>query len=85
MAPTATSVEDYPRIAVRGLAASHDIPAGQVVIRIPYQALLTVSNLIDRDPVLSRVIGKKARRQYGWNNGNVEDEQGSREQEQHDP
>ena len=73
---TTTSVEDYPRIRVRGLAASEDIPIGQVVIRIPYQALLTVSNLVDRDPVLSRIIGKKARRQYGWSNNAVEKAEG---------
>ena len=67
------SVQDYPRISVRGLAAKKDIAIGDVVLRIPYSALLTVTNVIDRDPVLSQVLGKEARKKYGWNAKAVRD------------
>jgi hypothetical protein len=60
------SVADYPRLQVRGLAASKDIAIGEVVIRIPYQALWTIGNAIDRDPVLSHVIGLEARKTFGF-------------------
>lgn len=78
---TATSVADYPRVNIRGLAATQDIESGQVIIRIPYNALLTVPTAIDQDPVLSQVIGKQARRQYGWNYNNNDNDEDEDEQE----
>jgi hypothetical protein len=55
-----------PKVPVRGLAASRDIQEGETVIRIPRQALFSVSTTIDNDPVLSQVMGLEARRKHGW-------------------
>jgi SET domain len=58
--------QDPPMIPVRGLRATRNISHGEIIISIPFQALLTVSNTIDQDPVLSRVMGPQARKAYGW-------------------
>jgi SET domain len=55
-----------PMIAVRGLAATRDISVGEVVIRIPLQALFSVTTTIDKDPVLGPVIGLESRQRRGW-------------------
>jgi SET domain len=58
--------KDPPSIPVRGLRATRNISQGEIIISIPFQALLTVSSTIDQDPVLSRVMGPQARKAYGW-------------------
>lgn len=58
--------QDPPMIPVRGMRATRTIEQGEIVISIPFQALLTVGTTIDQDPVLSRVMGPEARKAYGW-------------------
>jgi hypothetical protein len=53
-------------ISVRGLAASHAIQVGDVVISIPFHALISVPTTIDHDPVLSGILGPASRLKYGW-------------------
>lgn len=64
-AKTQTQTE-MPTKMVRGLAAKHDIAVGDIVISIPLYSLLSVPTTIDHDPVLSRILGPKAREKYGW-------------------
>ncbi|CAB9496565.1 expressed unknown protein [Seminavis robusta] len=73
---------DPPMIPVRGLRATRNITQGEIIISIPFQALLTVSTSIDQDPVLGRVMGPKARKTFGWtleqdNTGNTNLEEDS--------
>ena len=58
--------EEVPFITVRGLAARRDIEVGETVISVPHYALLSVSSTVDHDPVLSRILGPKARKGFGW-------------------
>ncbi len=60
------SQTELPTKLVRGLVAKHDIAIGDIVISIPLYSLLSVPSTIDHDPVLSRILGPKAREQYGW-------------------
>lgn len=55
---------------VRGLAAGRDIAIGEIVIRVPMQALFSVATSIDQDPVLSRVMGPELRKDFGWDDLN---------------
>jgi hypothetical protein len=62
------SVTDYPMIPVRGLMASQDVEVGQILISIPHRSLWSISNIVDADPVLAPVMGRKVRELHGWNN-----------------
>jgi hypothetical protein len=61
------SILQYPTISTRGLAAARDIEIGQIILQIPHDALWTVSNRIDKDTVLSQVMGLEIRLKHGWN------------------
>ncbi|KAL3927244.1 MAG: hypothetical protein SGBAC_013159, partial [Bacillariaceae sp.] len=60
------SVLDYPPVSTRGLSATRDIEAGEIILQIPHAALWTVSNRIDDDPILSDVLGFEARMIHAW-------------------
>jgi hypothetical protein len=53
-------------IQVRGLAATRNIDVGEVIISVPYHALLTLHTTIDHDPVLSQILGTEQRIKNGW-------------------
>mmetsp|Transcript_1478 Transcript_1478/g.1998 ORF Transcript_1478/g.1998 Transcript_1478/m.1998 type:complete len:572 (+) Transcript_1478:235-1950(+) len=53
-------------IPVRGLAAQHDIEPGEVVISIPFSAMIALPTTIDQDPVLNAVMGHNARLTHKW-------------------
>ena len=67
------SMEDYPMIPVRGLAANQNIEIGDVVIDIPHDSLWTLQVIIDQDPVLSQVMGPDVRQQNQWLDGTMDE------------
>jgi hypothetical protein len=70
---------------VRGLAASHPISPGQVMIRIPLRALLTVATTIDADVVLGPILGPAARQARGWVTADDVARNDDEEDDQEDP
>jgi hypothetical protein len=63
---TETASVTTKKSVVRGLAAPRDIAAGEILIRIPVQALVSVATTIDQDPILGHVLGKQARNKHRW-------------------
>lgn len=53
-------------ITTRGLASIRNISKGEIVISVPFHALLTLPTTIDHDPVLSQIMGPTARLEHGW-------------------
>lgn len=71
--PILHQLQEYERsnfsstfISVRGLAAQHDIMIGEVVISIPFSAMISVPTTIDQDPVLDTVMGHQVRQTQKW-------------------
>jgi hypothetical protein len=50
---------------IRGLAASRDINKGEIVVSIPFRAMISLDS-IEKDPVLSNILSRKNRETYGW-------------------
>jgi len=48
------------------LSLSHILSVQDVVISIPFHALLTIPTTIDHDPVLSGLLGSSQRAKFGW-------------------
>ena len=74
------NVAQFDKLSVRGLAAAAPIRKGDVVIRIPLQALVSVVTTIDTDPVLSQVMGPTARQLHGWDSGEHSDSDDTNEE-----
>ena len=51
---------------IRGLAATRNIHSGEILMSVPYHALITLHTTIDHDPVLSQILGPAARAKNGW-------------------
>ena len=50
---------------VRGLAASRNIQKGEIILSVPFEAIISLDS-IERDDVLSSILGRKNREMYGW-------------------
>jgi hypothetical protein len=56
---------DEKQADIRGLAASRNIQKGEVVVSIPFRAMISLDS-IEQDPVLSNILSRKNREIYGW-------------------
>jgi len=61
-----TTQDSPPMQNIRGLAAIRNIDIGEILISVPYHALLTLHTTIDHDPVLSQILGPEQRLKHGW-------------------
>lgn len=57
--------KDDQHTIIRGLAASRDIRKGEIVVSIPFRAMISIDS-IEKDPVLSNILNRKNRKTYGW-------------------
>jgi len=50
---------------VRGLAASKHILKGEIILSVPFEAIISLES-IEKDAVLSSILGRKNRETHGW-------------------